>query len=488
MSVRGKLTFVVAVNAIIIVLLLVVARYVATAQETNFALARRHVADLQSRAVLAARLAEVETLYNRSIVLQMMGEETLAVLGELERGLGVLGERGAEGAEPEATRALATALESVRAQLRPGLEQLKGADAYGASETYIKKVKPALNEFAAAMRASSEAEEREAAARGASIARQVAFVQYGSWALAVVAVASIGLAVFMTSGLTRTLREAVARIHGGVEQTYASAHTVAQAGDALAGGNTQQGGALAETTEALGSLSKMTRENSAGAAEAKNAAAATRAAAEQGAGEIERLRGAMTAIDESSRDVGSIIKTIEEIAFQTNILALNAAVEAARAGEAGAGFAVVAEEVRNLAQRSAVAARETAGRLERAGENTRLGTAAGQAVAASLQGIVERARQVDQLVARIAAASEQQIQGIGQLGEASAAMERVIGANTGQVEQTVRISHDLEEQARAMAEAVDQLERLLGGRTAASPGARDSVPQPERRPPALATV
>jgi methyl-accepting chemotaxis protein len=463
MSVRGKLTFVVAANAVIVVVLLFAARYSAGVQETNFALARRHNAALQARAALAAQLAEVETLFNRSIVLQMMGEETVGSLNELERGLAAMAVHAEAGAADGATRTLVATLDAVRTQLRPGIDQLKGADAYGASETYIKKVKPALGEFAAAMRALAETEERATAARGAATARQVAIFNYGSWAMLAVAAACIGLAVFMTNGLSRTLSDAVARIRDGVERSYSSAHMVTQAGDALADGNKQQAGALVDTTAALGSLSEMTRENSTGAGQAKTAAAAARAAAEQGAGEIERLHGALAAIDESSRDVGSIIKTIEEIAFQTNILALNAAVEAARAGEAGAGFAVVAEEVRNLAQRSAVAARETAGRLERASENSRLGNATGKAVAVSLQGILERARQVDHLVAEISAASEKQIQGIGQLGEAAASMERVIDANSSQVEQTVQISRDLEEQAGAMAAAVDQLERLLGG-------------------------
>ena len=473
MSVRGKLTFVVTVNAVIIVLLLVGSRYLAGAQEVSFGLARRQAADLQGRASLAAQLAEVEALYNRSIVLQMMGEDPAGCIAELKRGLAGLVRSDAGGAAGWGE--LSGRLDAIVAKMGPGIAQLEAADAYGASETYIKTIKPALSDFAGAIGTMAEAAERETAARGTDMASKVRFFNFCSWVMLAVAAATIATAVLMTRGLNRTLHDAVARIHAGVERAYAAAGNVSRAGEALAEGNAQQATALSETTAALGSLSEMTRENATGAGTAKGVAADTRAAAEQGAEEITRLNGAMTAIEESSHDVGSIIKTIEEIAFQTNILALNAAVEAARAGEAGAGFAVVAEEVRNLAQRSAVAARETAGRLDRASANSRLGTEVGRAVTASLQRILERARQVDGLVAEISTASGKQIHGIGLLGEAANAMERVIDTNTAQVEQTVTISHDLEAQAGAMADALDRLEQLLGGQRragVAEPGAQ----------------
>ena len=117
----------------------------------------------------------------------------------------------------------------------------------------------------------------------------------------------------------------------------------------------------------------MTSRSSEHANTAKQSTGQARAAAESGAAQMERMSGAMDQIQESSREIAKIIKTIDEIAFQTNLLALNAAVEAARAGEAGAGFAVVADEVRSLAQRSAHASRETAEKIESALERSRLG-------------------------------------------------------------------------------------------------------------------
>jgi methyl-accepting chemotaxis protein len=487
MSVRGKLNFVVTVNAVIIVVLLAASRYLAGAQEENLALTRRDAAAAARWAGITAQLAELEALYNRSIIVQMMGESPAECISGLDRCAVALGAQEAGAASGGEMHAV---LRQVVMKLGPGLAQLRNADAYGASETYMKGLKPALTDVARAIQTCAQAADRDAAARGAAIASKVEYFHTGSWAMLAVAIGTIGTAALMTHRLTATLRDTVAKIQAGVEQAYNSARQVTQSGDSLAYGNVQQAASLTETATALATLAAITQENAAGASQAKVAAAGTRAAVELGAGEIQRLNGAMAAIETSSKDVGTIIRTIEEIAFQTNILALNAAVEAARAGEAGAGFAVVADEVRNLAQRSAVAARETAGRLDRAQENSRLGTEVGRAMGEDLSGILEKARQVDVLVAEIAAASERQRHGIAQLTEASSAMDRVIESNTAQAEETVQISRDLEAQAGEMAEALDRLQDLLGGSRAMTSSrfapepptpsidSRNAVPQP----------
>src|ERR1700751_6113059 len=128
--------------------------------------------------------------------------------------------------------------------------------------------------------------------------------------------------------------------------------------------------------------------------------------------------GAMGEIISSSGKISKIIKTIDEIAFQTNILSLNAAVEAARAGEAGMGFAVVADEVRNLAQRSAQAAKETAAKIEGAINNTARGVTISTKVSEALNEIVNKSRQVNELAAEVAGASREQTQGITQINAA----------------------------------------------------------------------
>ena len=172
---------------------------------------------------------------------------------------------------------------------------------------------------------------------------------------------------------------------------------------------------------------------------------------------------AMNAIKATSDDIAKIIKTIDEIAFQTNILALNAAVEAARAGEAGMGFAVVADEVRNLAQRSAQAAKETAAKIEGAVAKTALGVEISAKVATSLEEIVDKARQVDELAAEVAAASKEQTQGIAQVNIAVTQMDKVTQANAASAEESASAAEELNAQAESMKEAVAELIFMIDG-------------------------
>jgi methyl-accepting chemotaxis protein len=178
---------------------------------------------------------------------------------------------------------------------------------------------------------------------------------------------------------------------------------------------------------------------------------------------MQAMNTAMEAIKVSSDDIAKIIKTIDEIAFQTNILALNAAVEAARAGEAGMGFAVVADEVRNLAQRSAQAAKETAGKIEGAIAKTGQGVDISSKVAKTLNEIVTKARQVDELVAEVASASREQTQGITQINTAVGQMDKVTQSNAANAEESAAAAEELNAQASVMKESVTELLKLVGG-------------------------
>lgn len=190
--------------------------------------------------------------------------------------------------------------------------------------------------------------------------------------------------------------------------TAAASAQVAAASQTLADGASQQAASLEETSASLEEMASMTKQNAENARVAKDIAAQTRAAADQGAADMASMATAMDGIKTSSDNIAKIIKTIDEIAFQTNILALNAAVEAARAGEAGAGFAVVADEVRSLAQRCTGAARETSAKIQDSIERSSEGVAVSAKVASSLTEIVGKARQVDELVGQIANASHEQ--------------------------------------------------------------------------------
>ena len=211
------------------------------------------------------------------------------------------------------------------------------------------------------------------------------------------------------------------------------------------------------------------------ASNAKQIASETRSAVDNGAAGMQRMTGAMEGIKTSSGEIAKIIKTIDEIAFQTNILALNAAVEAARAGEAGAGFAVVAEEVRALAQRSATAARETADKIEVALHKSNEGATTSIEVAGMLTQIVEQVRKMDTLVAEIATASVEQSQGLEQITKAMTEMDRVTQANAATAEESASVAHELSTQSTELGVAVQQLNVFTG---ATSQGAKAVVNYP----------
>ena len=176
----------------------------------------------------------------------------------------------------------------------------------------------------------------------------------------------------------------------------------------------------------------------------------------------------MSAIKTSSDNLAKILKTIDEIAFQTNLLALNAAVDAARAGEAGMGFAVVAEEVRNLAQRSAQAAKETADKISASTEKSEQGARISEKMAANLAAIVDKTRQLDERIGEIAQSSHEQSEGIGQLNSAVASMDKITQENAALAEESSASAEELKSQAEQVRLAVSELMRMASGSDSAT--------------------
>jgi len=281
-------------------------------------------------------------------------------------------------------------------------------------------------------------------------------------ALILIAV-SIMLGTIIVRSINKVLSSTARTLDESASQVSSASNQVSSSSQSLAHGASEQAASIEETSASIEELASMTKRNADNAQSAKQLSSDTRNAAEAGNDQMKDMRHAMDQIKASSNDIANIIKSIDEIAFQTNILALNAAVEAARAGEAGAGFAVVAEEVRALAQRSAQAAKETAEKIEIAIQNGNQGVDISSRVANSLDQITTKARKVDELVAEIAHASSEQSQGISQINSAISEMDKVTQANAGSAEETAAAAEELNSQAQVLKGAVTDLRNLVEG-------------------------
>jgi methyl-accepting chemotaxis protein len=318
-----------------------------------------------------------------------------------------------------------------------------------------------------------------------------------------------GFGWMVIRSITRVLRGVTERLALGADQTASAANQVSGTSQLLAEGASEQAASLEETSASLEEISSMTQRNAQNVQNAKDFTAQTRATAESGAQSTQEMghamngirtasgemRDAMNSIKAASNDVAKIIKTIDEIAFQTNILALNAAVEAARAGEAGMGFAVVADEVRNLAQRSAKAAKETADMIETSIKRSDDGVRVTDKVVSSVEEvatksqqleqklaeILAKAKQVDEQVVQIAAASQEQSQGISEVNMAVGQMDKVTQSNAASAEESAAAAEELNTQAAALQGAVRELQHLVGGRSDA-PTAPSPTPAPHPAP------
>lgn len=291
---------------------------------------------------------------------------------------------------------------------------------------------------------------------------KTAFLVISSGSTAVILIGLIAASIIVIS-LAKVLKAMMHTLNESSSQVASSADQVSAASQSLAEGASEQAASLEETSASLEEMASMTKRNADHADKAKSLASEARSVADAGTQDMAQMAAAMEAIRSSSDNIRAIIKTIDEIAFQTNILALNAAVEAARAGEAGMGFAVVADEVRNLAQRSAQAARETSAKIEDAVKKSHQGAELSVKVSHSLDEILSRVKQVDDLVAEIASASREQSAGINQINQATTQMDKVTQANAAGAEESAAASEELQAQAEALKDAVNLLLHMVEG-------------------------
>jgi methyl-accepting chemotaxis protein len=251
-----------------------------------------------------------------------------------------------------------------------------------------------------------------------------------------------------------SLAAIVGRVRTGTDAIASASSQIAQGNADLAQRTEQQAGAIEEVASALEQLTATVRENAGNAERANQLALSASHVSQQGGAVVDKVVVTMDGINASSRKIADIIGVIDGIAFQTNILALNAAVEAARAGEEGRGFAVVATEVRNLAQRSASAAREIksliADSVHQVGVGTSLVTEAG----ATMQKVVASVRSVTELMADISRASAEQTAGLEQVNRAIGDIDSLTQQNSALVEEASAAAQELRQQADTLAEVV----------------------------------
>lgn len=280
---------------------------------------------------------------------------------------------------------------------------------------------------------------------------------------AVVAIILAVLGWYVARSISRPILIAVAGLGQGSDEVASASVQLASASQQLASGNAQQASAIQETSATLEETSSMVLQNTENTRQAASLSGQAKEAAEKGNVEMQQMMTSMAELKKSSDQIGKIIKVIDNIAFQTNILALNAAVEAARAGDAGMGFAVVAEEVRNLAQRSAQAASDTASIIETNIELSQQGVDGAQRVGNSLGEIALLSKKVNELVDEVAAASLEQTQGISQVNQAIVQIEQATQENAASSEESATASEQLNAQAANMKEIVGDLVRLVNG-------------------------
>jgi len=255
-------------------------------------------------------------------------------------------------------------------------------------------------------------------------------------------------------GMNDSLIKVVAQVRGGTDTIANASSEIASGNMDLSARTEEQASSLEETASSMEELTSTVRQNADNAQQANQLARTASGVAEKGGEVVARVVETMDSINESSGKIVDIIGVIDGIAFQTNILALNAAVEAARAGEQGRGFAVVASEVRNLAQRSAAAAKEIkqliGDSVEKVGAGSKLVAEAGS----TMGEIVSSVQRVSGIIQEISLATQEQSMGIDQINNAIGQMDTVTQQNAALVEEAAAASASMQEQAQALAAVV----------------------------------
>jgi len=284
------------------------------------------------------------------------------------------------------------------------------------------------------------------------------------------------------------LNDMFQNINTSTSQVSTGAKQVADGAQSLAQGSTEQAASIEELSASIGEIAESTKTNAEIATKTAKLSGTIKENAEKGSRQMDEMITAVKDINDASQSISKIIKTIDDIAFQTNILALNAAVEAARAGQHGKGFAVVAEEVRNLASKSAEAAKDTGDMIQNSMDKAELGSQIAGETATSLKDIVTGISESSEMISEIAKASEEQSLGISQINTGIDQVAQVVQQNSATAEQSAAASEQMSSQSTMLEELISQF-KLKGSNNSmrSLPSASKSkAPKPEDELPSFA--
>ncbi|WP_076592613.1 methyl-accepting chemotaxis protein [Herminiimonas arsenitoxidans] len=283
--------------------------------------------------------------------------------------------------------------------------------------------------------------------------------------------------------MTRSLHKTVSEVRNGTETIATASRQIASGNLDLSSRTEEQASSLGETAASMGQLTSTVKQNADNARQANSLAGSASDVAVKGGSVVLEVVHTMESINESAHKIVDIISVIDGIAFQTNILALNAAVEAARAGEQGRGFAVVATEVRNLAQRSAAAAKEIKTLIGDSVSKVEAGSKLVNEAGSTMNEIVDSVKRVTDIMAEIMAASQEQSSGIDQINQAIGQMDQVTQQNAALVEEAAAAAESLQDQASNLAQVVSRFK--LDGHQLALSDAFEKAPRMHTAKPAI---
>ena len=281
--------------------------------------------------------------------------------------------------------------------------------------------------------------------------------------LAVLFIVSLVSASWLRKGISQTIREQLAELLESSDSLVQVTDMLVTGGKSMADATIQQASRLTETTSSVTQIAKVAEQNSQSCEVARERSAEVQSLSSQGVDSMNQLKEVMTAIQSASKETSEVVGTINSIAFQTNLLALNAAVEAARSGDAGKGFSVVAEEVRNLANRCAEAASDTEEKLKRSIREVDSGVAVTHTVGQFLSNISEQAGQATISVDEIALRSSEQTESLQKLGDILVQLDYVTEQNSASAQTSTTAADMLADRLRELKTTLQTFSAQVGG-------------------------